>query len=226
MGNDMLYRQALKAEAAGRYAEAISLFVDCLADPALDEGDLNFHRGWCLENLGHTEKAIALYGRASDLARHPGCRLNSYFRAGWLVMHEKNFMKAAHLFRCAIDYGDVADAKDDTYAQATYWYAVCLESQGRILDALTWYRYAQDRLALLNPESRYRQIMCLIQVGLYPEALELCHTFDGSAPDLCTRERYETLRAEVQRERVMLEACSSTMTSERKAAPAHAHPHP
>ena len=220
MGNDMLYRQALNAEQAGRYAEAISLFVDCLTDPALDEGDLCFHRGWCLENLGHRDKAIALYGRASDLARLPGCRLNSFFRAGWLVMHEKDFVKAAHLFRCAIDYGDVADAKDDTYANATYWYAVCLESQGRFLDALTWYRYAQDLLLQLNPESRYRQIVCLVHVGLYTDALELCYTFNAP-PGEFDGKRYATLQAEVQREREMLEACYSPMTIERRVATSH-----
>ncbi len=207
MGNDTLFHQALTLEYEGRFAEAFELFQKCFADPTFDEGDISFHCGWCLENEKKQHQALMLYAKAAELTRIPSCKLNSYFRSGWVLMHEKDFVKAADMFRYAIEYGELVHLQNETYEHAVYWYALCLESQGLYLEALKWYRLAQAASMQLDPESRYRQIVCLNQVGLFNDALNVCRTFDAPAPDDFDNQRYETLRNEVRKEREMLEAC-------------------
>jgi tetratricopeptide (TPR) repeat protein len=216
MGNDTMFHQALTLEYEGRFAEALELFERCFEDPTFDEGDLYFHRAWCLENQNRKREALLLYARAADLTRIPQCKINCLFRSGWILMHEKDAVQAAQMFRSAIDYGDLVELKNETYRHALYWYAVCLETQGRPLEALTWYRLAQASSPQLDPESRRRQLACLVHVGLYDEALDVCRTFDAPCPEDFTPERYAALRTEVENERAILEAC---------LAPSHTH-HP
>lgn len=205
--NDTVYHQALKLEYEGRYAEALRLFQRCLDDPAFDEGEILFHCGWCLENELRMQEALQRYARATESTRLPSCKINCFFRSGWIVMHRKDYVQAADAFRRAIDCGDVLEVRDDTYRHAVYWYAVCLETQGRYIEALTWYRYAQETTAQLDPESRLRQIMCLVHIGRYDDALDVCRTFDSPGPVGFNAERYRSLQAEARRERAMLEAC-------------------
>lgn len=207
MGNDTLYHQALALEHEGRYAEALQLFERCINDPAFDAGDIHFHCGWCLENERQVGEAVQHYAVAAELTRLPSCRINCYFRSGWILLHQKNHEIAAEMFRRAIDCGDVADVRDETYCHALYWYAVCLEAQARYIEALTWYRCAETTSPLLAPESRLRQIMCLVHIGRYEEALDLCRTFDVPPPLGFDQERYRALQADARRERAMLESC-------------------
>lgn len=206
MGRDSLFHQALLFEKEERYGEALPLFEQCASDPTLDEGDIWFHSAWCRENCGEKHGALSLYAKAAETTHIPSCKLNSYFRSGWILVHMKENLKAADMFRYAIDYGDLVSLRDETYRHAMYWYAVCVESQSMYLDALTWYRQAQAASAQLDPESRYRQIICLTHVGLYNDALDVCLTFDAPVPEEFDPQRYESLRAEVKKERAMLEA--------------------
>ncbi len=207
MGNDTMFHQALTLEDEGRFADALELFQRCLDDPTFDEGDITFHCAWCLENEMRKHEALRLYARAADVTRTPSCRINCFFRSGWILMHEKDTEQAAEMFRRAIDYGDLVGLKNETYRHALYWYAVCLETQARFLEALTWYRLAQAASSQLDPESRLRQVMCLVHVGMYDEALDVCRTFETPCPAGFDPERYEALRADVQKERTILEAC-------------------
>lgn len=221
MGNDTLYLQALTLECECRFAEALQLFQRCLDDPTFDEGDIHFHCGWCLESEGRTQDALQQYARAAELTRLPSCKINCFFRAGWILMHRKEYAQAADAFRQAIDYGDVVALRDDAYRHALYWYAVCLEAQGRYIEALTWYRHAQAAAPVLDPESRLRQIMCLVHIGRYDEALEVCRSFDAPAPGGFDAERYRALQREAHRERAMLEACLNPSHHEPSFAYAH-----
>jgi tetratricopeptide (TPR) repeat protein len=205
MKNDIAYHQALTLEHEGRYAEAAELFERCFGDPMFDEGDLRFHCGWCLENEKEQPKALALYEQASELSRIPSVKLNSFFRAGWVLMREKDFVNGGDMFRNAVEYGDLVGLKNETYTHAGYWLAFCLESQRRYLEALKWYRFAQSQSEALDPESRLRQIVCLNQIGLYDEALNVCRTFDAPTPEEFDDARYEALKMEVEKERDVLE---------------------
>lgn len=205
MGDATLYHRALALEHEGRFAEAFRLFEQCAEDATFDEGDLAFHCGWCLENAGETARALEFYERAASLARVPACKLNSYFRAGWLLMHAKETIAAADFFRYVVDYGDLVDLRNDAYQHGMYWYAHCLEVSGRYLDALTWYRRVQELAPQLDPESRLRQIFCLVHTGQFNEALNVCRTFDAPVPEGFDPQRYTALRDVVGTEHRMLE---------------------
>lgn len=61
---------------------------------------------------------------------------------------------------------------------AIYWYAFCLELDGRFLDAIDYYRkvdaFNGEGLAL---EVQFRKIICLNQVGNLEVALQATHEF-------------------------------------------------
>ncbi len=213
MGDTTLLRKALALEQDGHFAEALLLFQQCVADAVFDEGDLAFHCGWCAENLGDTANALAFYNRAAELTRIPECKLNSYFRAGWLFLQACEMSKAADCFRYAIDYGDLVDLRNDAYLHGMYWYAHSLELSGRNLEALKWYRRVQVVSPQLDPESRLRQIFCLVSVGQYEEALNICCTFNAPAPQGFNPQRYEALQIEARNERRMLEAALAPFES-------------
>lgn len=205
MGNIKLFHQAIGLESERKFAEALELFRNCLFDPTLDEGDIHFHCGWCLENEREPLRAVVSYENAATTTRIPSCKINSYFRAGWVLMHEQDFANAADAFRNAIDYAQLIALGYATAQHAMYWHAFCLESQGQYRDALTWYRVAQSRCPVLDPESRLRQIVCLNAIGLYDDALEMCRSLDAPAPSDVDAQRYAVLSEDVQRERMMLE---------------------
>jgi len=216
MGSDTIRHQALTLEYEGRFQEALELFEQCLNDPTFDEGDLLFHCAWCMENGKRANDALKLYASAAETTPIPSCRINCYFRIGWILMHNKDHVQAAEMFRRAIDYGDLVGLHDQTYCHALYWYAVCLEAQARYLEAMQWYTLAQSASTMLEPEARLRRLMCLVHVGMYEEALELCRLFDAPPPADFDSERYQALRIEVGKERRILEAC---------LAPPTPHPH-
>lgn len=206
MGNTARFNTALAFERDGRFTDALPLLQECFADPTFDEGDLCFHCGWCLENDGKSSEALVWYAKAAERTNIPACKLNSYFRAGWVLMQQKEFAKAADFFLYAVDYSALVAVHDDTYLHAGYWYAHCLESLGRYLDALKWYAYVRAQSAQLEPESRFRQMQCLIRIGSYEEALHVSWTFEEPAPDGFPPDRYCELAAEAQRERALLES--------------------
>ncbi|MBX2990899.1 MAG: tetratricopeptide repeat protein [Phycisphaeraceae bacterium] len=219
MGDPTLLRKALALERDGHFGEALCLFQQCADDPAFDAGDMMFHRGWCAENLGDTANAIAHYNRAAELTRIPECKLNSFFRTGWLFMHVREVSKAADCFRYAIDYGDLVDLRNDAYFHGMYWFAHALELSERFLEALKWYRRVQSLSPQLDPESRLRQIFCLVHVGNYQDALNICRTFDIPSPEGFDVLRYEALQAEARKEYRLLEVSLVPPASFRKAPP-------
>jgi tetratricopeptide (TPR) repeat protein len=207
MGDTNILNRALALERDGRFSGALLLFQECFADPTFDEGDLCFHCGWCLEQEGKMEDALVWYNRAAGRTNIPACKQNSYFRAGWVLMQQKDFAKAADLFLNTVDYCALVETNDSTYLHAAFWYAHCLESLGRYLDALRWYAYVRAQSSELEPESRYRQLHCLVRVGSYDDALQVCWTFEEPAPEGFNAARYYELRSEAERERALLQPC-------------------
>jgi len=200
------YQKALAEEKIENFAVALKLFRDCLSRDDLDTGDILFHCAWCQEHIesGENKEAIKLYCEASSIAHSNACRLNSMFRAGWLLMQAKKYDQAATIFRQAIDYGDVVDLKIEPYQHAVYWYAVCLETEGQFLEALQWYRLVEGLAPQLRPESHWRQVHCLESVGSYDDAVEVCNRLSKPAPDGFPVSRYNMLRDLAVRERALL----------------------
>lgn len=216
-----VYEQALHAEREGKFAEAHALFLACVAGQDTDAGEAYFHSAWCLEQTGEKhDEVVRLYCMASSSASTPLCKMNSLFRAGWVLMQSKDHLQAADLFRQTVEYCAFLGMKTDTYHQAMFWYAVCLEARSWFLDALKWYRCVAALSPALDPESRYRQIMCLNQVGLYEEALGVCTSFEHPSPVGFDPERYTALQSLARREAGILLGCLNSVP--KGGADAHA----
>ena len=223
MDNLTTFDRALHAERDARYNEALLLFRTCLAEAEYDEGEILFHCGWCTEqqDSSNSSDALRYYELAAAEARMPECKLNSFFRAGWLLMHQKEYAKAATVFRHGIDYGELSYYKNETYNQSAFWYAVCLESQGWYIDAIKWYRLVRMLSPQLDPESRFRELACLNHVGSYHEAFSLCQTFDAPPPGGFPADRYRELQKSVVMETEMLHQCFPDPSSFPKASGYH-----
>lgn len=206
-----LYEQALEYERQGNYTRAFNLFHECLERQECDRGDILFHCGWCLEQEDGRDvrQALSFYREAAEASENITCKMNSLFRAGWLLMHEKDFTLAAQYYLRAIRLGDRATAFDEIYQSALYWLAVSLEAQGQYIEALKCYRAVQKITPLLTPESRFREINCLNQIGSFAEALAVCRSFEEPPPAGFDEARYRELRALAIRECQMLETCLS-----------------
>ena len=206
-----LYEQALKYEREGNYARAFNLFQECLAGQEYERGDLLFHCGWCLEQEDSRDmrQALSFYREAAETGENLTCKMNSLFRAGWLLMHEKDYPAAAEYYHRVIRLGNAAAICDEIYHNALYWLAVSLEAQGQYIEALKCYRAVQKISALLNPESRFREINCLNQIGSFSEALTVCKSFEEPPPTGFDEARYRELRALADKEYRALETCLS-----------------
>lgn len=215
-----LFERALLAERDGRYHEALQLFRTCLNEVECDEGEILFHCGWCSEQEGNgdNQQALSYYERAATEAYKPECKLNSFFRAGWVLMHREAYMKAATMFRRGIDYAELSCQRNETYNQSLFWYAVCLESEGWYIEAIRWYRLARLLSPHLDPEARIRELACLNRTGSYDEALSLCETFDAHPPGEFSVGRYNELRTVASREQKMLQRSLSNRFSPTQSA--------
>jgi len=203
-----LYQQALQLEQEGDFARAFNLFYECLSGAEQDRGDLLFHCGWCLEQDKERDarQALSFYREAGEIAGNPVCRMNSCFRAGWLLMHLKEYAGAGEMYLKAVRT-PVEKGAEQLYTHAAYWLAVCLEVQGRQLEALQWFRSVQQLSPQLSLEARFREICCLNRIGAYAEALEVCRRFDEPAPPGMDEARYRELRELAEKERRILESC-------------------
>ncbi len=201
------YELALKMERMGYFLVAFPLFKECLDDKSYDYGDILFHCGWCAENAAISDRQLVLsyYKKAAKEAAHHVCKMNSSFRAGWILMHLNKNTDAIEMFKNAVQIGHSEGEFNSIYTEALYWCAVTLEAESRYLDAINLYRAVKGISDQLNPESRYREIISLIAIGNYSEAHSLCKTFSEPVPGGFSDERYEELKKLVEKERDILE---------------------
>ncbi|MDH4071369.1 MAG: tetratricopeptide repeat protein [Ignavibacteria bacterium] len=215
MLSDHYYEQALVAERQGDYSAALGLFRICQDLPELDEGDIWFHFGWCTEQRDgcKSEEAREFYVIAAEKARLPLCRINSYFRAGWIQMHLKETRGAREMYQAAVREGERFDCREEPYVQSMYWLGVVLESDGNYLDAIEQYRSVQSISLGLKPEAMYRELRSLITIGRYHDAFQMCRLFPVKPPSRFPRDRFEELRRLVISEERALAACLDTSWS-------------
>ena len=208
------YDQAGKHELQGEFSQALALYQKCLALEEYDKGDILFKCGWCVEQdksvgTSANAEALAYYQQAAEIARVPATKLNSLFRAGWLLMQDKQWLEAGQYLKRAMEYAEHRDLKTRMYEHALYWYAVCLEAQGHFLEAIQWYRLAQEIAPELKLESCVREICCLDHIGHYQEALNVCLTFASLPSEGCDARRYNELFSLVQHKKNILQECLS-----------------
>ncbi|RMF58204.1 MAG: hypothetical protein D6748_09435 [Calditrichaeota bacterium] len=201
------FEKALHYEQEGDFSTAFDLFRQSLEYDEIDIGDALFHCGWCLEQAAHHnwEDILNYYEQAAEKTSMVLVKMNSYFRSGWLWLQEKQYQRAGEHFRKAVEFAEEKEAWNEISYSALYWYAVVLEAQGRYLDALSYHRKLQTFETHLIPESRFREIQCLIQIGAYSEALEVCKKFQESPPDDVDIDRFNNLKELVLNEQRLLE---------------------
>jgi len=206
------YELAVKFKQAGYFKVAYPMFRECLENRELDYGNVLFECGWCVEHWDDVDNSLAVsyYLRAGKESADPLCRMNGFFRAGWLLMHFNRNEQAIEAFKNAIQIGHSEGKYESIYQEALYWCAVCLESENRFLDAIYLYRAVQDISTTLNPESRYREIKCLLAIGLFSEALQLCKSFNVLPPPGFSTKRYNDLKILVEDEKTLLNDCYSS----------------
>ena len=209
------YEHALKLENEGRFLAAFPLFKECLNDRNYDYGDILFHCGWCTESTEIEDRQLALsfYKKAAKEATHPVCKMNSSFRAGWILMHLNKNTDAIEWLKNAVQIGHSEGEFNSIYSEALYWCAVDLEAESRYLDAINLYRAVEGISDQLNPESRYREIISLTAIGNYSEAYSLCKTFSEPIPGGFSEERYSELIKLVEKEKNLLEYCLNNETN-------------
>jgi tetratricopeptide (TPR) repeat protein len=204
-----LFEAALQHENAGEYAKALDYLRQCQYEQCHDGGDLAFHIGWCLENEreGDREEVLRYYERASSEASSVEVRVNGSFRAGWVLMQEKDYGKAAAAFKKAVSIAEQMHFDHDLYHQAVFWNALCLEHLGQYLEAAQRYGAVQRVSASLAPEAGYRELLCHNQVGRYDESLRVCGTFPVQSPSGFDPRRYAELYELVKKEEHLLHRC-------------------
>ncbi len=204
-----LFEAALQHENAGEYEKALDYLRQCQSEQGHDRGDLAFHIGWCLENDRDGDRAEVLryYEQASGEASSVEVRVNGSFRAGWVLMRDKDYGKAAAAFKKAIFIAEQIHLDHDLYHQTVFWYALCLEHLGQYLEAAQRYGAVQRLSASLAPEAGYRELLCHNQVGRYDESLRVCGTFPVQAPGGFDPRRYAELYELVKKEENLLHQC-------------------
>jgi len=215
-----LYEKAVQYENAGEFGKAFELLRQCLSARCHDEGEIHFHLGWSLEQDPKGDRAaiVSSYEQAAVKAPAILMRVNAFFRAGWVLLHEREYARAAGSFRCAVDLAERSGLDHDLLPQALHWGAVCLEQTGQYLEAAAHYARVQGLSPLLAPESHYREILCHNQVGQYAEALAVCRSFPGAAPEGFDAARYSELLAQVRKEETLLVRCLAEESAVREDA--------
>ena len=203
------YESALQLESEKQFEQAFHHFEKLLFSTDVDRGDVLFHCGWCLENAPELDSKLAVfcYQEAASIATSALCRLNSSFRAGWLLMHEKNYRDAEKWFSNAIEIQCKTPASELIYIDSLYWRPMCKESQQGYLDTLVGYRKVAEIAPQMAPESWFRQIQCLNNIGNFEQALEVCSFFEQSPPKGFDHSRYQDLQKQVATERDRLTEC-------------------
>ncbi len=200
------YEYAIELERKSLFREALGKFTELSGSSDYDSGDIAFHCGWCLENLDpeKTDEIAGYYRISGETAFNIDCRYNSYFRIGWIYHQQKDFTNAAAGFKAAIDLSD--SFINGIIQNAAFWYASCLESLGRYIEAIKWYDIVSDNSESLDPESRRRKISCLLNIGLFEEALAVCYSFRNPPPAAFDEKRYSELKKFADKEIKILES--------------------
>lgn len=161
-----LWQRALQAQAGGDFACAAALFSACLDDPAYEDAVVRFHMAWCLENTQQRASSVAHYEQVVARSADPALAVEALFRLAWLAIGEHAFDRARPLLGRALSLADANGLASTTLEHAAYWFAVCLETDGEIIEAAARYEaIAGSGNPDLWHEAAYRRVLCLSHVG-------------------------------------------------------------
>ena len=182
MDNLTLYEQAVAFLNENRFSEAFPLFKHCADIDTVNQSDALFNCGWCLENIGNNqEQVLAYYLSSYDSAQRDELKFHAGFRYSWRLIEEKSYSKAQEFLSKILAETRLSLTESLILRHAVYWFAFCLELDGRFLDAIEQYckveTFNGEGLAL---EAKFRKIICLNQVGNLDGALQDIEAFLNS----------------------------------------------
>ncbi len=182
MNNLTLYEQAVALLNENRFSDAFPLFKQCIGIDEASQPDVLFNCGWCLENIGNSQKqALNYYLFSYTAAQRDELKFHAGFRYSWLLIEEKKYPKAQAFLSKILAETKLSVAESLILRHAVYWFAFCLELESRFLDAIDYYRKVEafngEGLAL---EAQFRKIICLNQVGNLEAALQGIDAFLNS----------------------------------------------
>ena len=197
---------ALSVERAGNLAGAALAFLACPPDPARGRAPAVFQAAWCLERAGRTVDAAKHYAEVVESSTEPGLLAEAYFRLAWLAIEDGDLEAALPRLDSAIALAEAHGLPSPTIEHARYWSAVCLEGDGRLVDAAIRY---QPIIEGGNPdlwlEAAYRRLLCLSQVGDLDGALAAADVLLRPTADARDPDRLRALQALAREERWQIE---------------------
>ena len=197
---------ALSAERAGNLVGAALAFLACPPDPARGRAPAVFQAAWCLERAGRTEDAAKYYAEVVESSKEPGLLAEAYFRLAWLALEGRELEAAISRLDSTIALAEAHGLTSPTIEHARYWSVVCLEREGRLLDAAMRYQTIIDGG---NPdlwlEAAYRRLLCLSQVGDLDGALAAAEILLQPAANARDPDRLRVLQALAREEQWQIE---------------------
>jgi tetratricopeptide (TPR) repeat protein len=165
-----------------------------------------FQAAWCLERAGQTEDAAKYYAEVVESSTEPGLLAEAYFRLAWLALEGREPEAAIPRLDSAIALAEAHGLASPTIEHARYWSVVCLEGEGRLVDAAIQYQpIIEGGNPDLWPEAAYRRLLCLSQVGDLDGALAAADVILRPTADARDLDRLRALQELAREERWQIE---------------------
>jgi tetratricopeptide (TPR) repeat protein len=200
-----MWECALHAQSAGDYVDAISLFSAYRPDPAHDLAEIEFHIAWCLEKAGQYARATVHYEQAVAHARQPTHAVEALYRLAWMALEEHAIHRARPLLAHVLSLAEANGLANPVVEHARYWFAVCVETDGEIIEACARYAViANNADPDLWHEAAYRRLLCLSQIGDFAAALAAADTLVRATAAVRDPTRLRDLQAAAHEERAQI----------------------
>jgi tetratricopeptide (TPR) repeat protein len=197
-----LWQRALRAQTGGDFACAAALFLACLEDPAHEHAMVHFHVAWCLENAHQRENAVAHYEQVLARSVDQALAVEALFRLAWLAIQDRAIDRARPLLARALSLADTNELASPTLEHARYWFAVCLEADGEVIEACARYEaIAGSGNPDLWHEAAFRRVLCLSQIGNLIGALAAAEVLLNATGAVHDRARLRALQEAAREER-------------------------
>lgn len=205
-GEPTPWEHALSVEATGDLQEAARAYLACPPDPVRGRSPAVFQAAWCLERAGRVDGAAGRYAEVIGESTEPALLVEAHFRLAWLALERHQMEVAVPHFGLVVDLAEAHGLTGPTVEHARYWSAVCLEGEGRLVEAALHYQPIIERGNLdLWPEAAYRRMLCLSQVGDFEGAFAAAEVLLQPAVAARDRDRLQALQALAREEQRQIE---------------------
>lgn len=201
----------MSAQQSGDYLAAAALFLACPPDSVRGRAPAQFHAAWCFEKANQPADAVAQYSLVVEHTSEPTLTIEALYRLGWLALERQDMECASREFDSLVQLADSHGLVGPTVEHARYWHGLCLEREGRLVDAASRY---ESIIEGGNPElwheAAYRRMVCLSQIGDLRGALTAADVLLQAEQPTCDPSRMQTLKALALEEKAQIaRACEA-----------------